>query len=88
MMNKKELLHFFITCKSEEVQKQKGSNLYIIIDNDNINLINYTTIIAYKKISNNNIIYLNNKRYSKTTTTNTNKLRELIKEYNKEVKEY
>ena len=88
MMNKKELLQFFVTCRSEEVQKQKASNLYITIDNENINLINYKTIIAYKQINNNNIIYLNNKRYSKTTTTNQNIIKQLIKEYRKELEEY
>ena len=65
----------------------KSSNLKTFINDDIINLVNYNTIIAYKKI-NDKTIYLNIKKYSQTTTKNQNLIKRLATQKGYIIKEY
>ena len=67
----------------------KSSNLYIIKDSNNniMHMYNYNTVIASKKI-NDKKIYLNKKKYSMTTTRNTNLIKRIAEKNNYSIIEY
>lgn len=67
----------------------KSSNLYIIKDSNNniMYMYNYNTVIASKKI-NDKKIYLNKKKYSMTTTRNTNLIKRIAEKNNYSIIEY
>lgn len=71
MLNKDDLIKDF--CNG--LEKGKSSNLEIIKNGDKTLLYNYETIIAVRDA--NDTIFLNLKKYSRTTTKNQN----LIKRY-------
>ena len=83
IVNKKEFIKSFL---NDDTTK-KSSNLYMFISDDIINLVNYKTIIASKKI-NDDTINLNIKKYSQTTSKNQNEIKRqaTIKGYT--IKEY
>lgn len=65
----------------------KANNLYMIVNDDIINLVNYSTIIASKKI-NDDTINLNIKKYSQTTSKNQNLIKRLATQKGYTIKEY
>lgn len=83
IVNKRE----FITSFLNDDTTKKSSNLYMIIDDNKIMMINYNTIIAYKKI-NDDKINLNIKKYSQTTSKNQNLIKRLATQKGYIIKEY
>lgn len=81
MKNKSDFLEDYILFEGENKQ-EKSSNLYI---NDNGELINYYTRIAYFKDGD---LYLNITKYSQTTSVNQNKLIALANKYGINVIKY
>ena len=83
IVNKRE----FITSFLNDDTTKKSSNLYMIIDDNKIMMINYNTIIASKKI-NDDKINLNIKKYSQTTSKNQNLIKRLATQKGYTIKEY
>lgn len=83
IVNKKEFIKSFL---NDDTTK-KSSNLYMFINDDIINLVNYNTIIASKKI-NDDIINLNIKKYSQTTSKNQNEIKRQATQKGYIIKEY
>ena len=83
IVNKRE----FITSFLNDDTTKKSSNLYMIIDDNKIMMINYNTIIASKKI-NDDTINLNIKKYSQTTSKNQNLIKRLATQKGYIIKEY
>jgi len=83
IVNKNEFIKSFL---NDDTSK-KSSNLIMIIDDNKIMMINYNTIIA-SKIINDNIINLNIKKYSQTTTKNQNLIKRLATDKGFIIKEY
>ena len=83
IVNKKEFIKSFL---NDDTTK-KSSNLYMFISDDIINLVNYKTIIASKKI-NDDTINLNIKKYSQTTSKNQNEIKRQATLKGYTIKEY
>lgn len=83
IVNKKEFIKSFL---NDDTTK-KSSNLYMFISDDIINLVNYKTIIASKKI-NDDTINLNIKKYSQTTSKNQNEIKRQATQKGYTIKEY
>lgn len=83
IVNKKEFIKSFL---NDDTTK-KSSNLYMFISDDIINLVNYNTIIASKKI-NDDTINLNIKKYSQTTSKNQNEIKRQATQKGYIIKEY
>jgi hypothetical protein len=84
MINKNEFLRLFVAgCN---VYDYKSSNLkaYHNLNKDIVVIVNYNTPIAYSKDAK---IYLNNCKYSQTTSTNQNKIKRLCNQLNVELVE-
>ena len=81
MKNKNDFLKNYILERGGN-KHEKSSNLYI---NNNGDLINYWTKIAYFK---NGILYLNKSKYSRTTSKNQSKLKYYANYYNIDIVEY
>lgn len=85
IINKKEYVKMFL---DDELNEQiKSSNLKVIIQDDIINLINYSTRIAFKKV-NDKKVFVNSRYYSRTTSTNTNEIKRQAEQKGLEVVEY
>lgn len=81
--NKIEFINDFLNDDTNT----KASNLYMYRSNDIINLVNYNTIIASKKI-NDKTINLNIKKYSQTTSKNQNYIKRIATQKGYIIKEY
>lgn len=81
--NKIEFINDFLNDDTNT----KASNLYMYRSDDIINLVNYNTIIASKKI-NDKTINLNIKKYSQTTSKNQNYIKRLATQKGYIIKEY
>lgn len=81
--NKIEFINDFLNDDTNT----KANNLYMYRSDDIINLVNYNTIIASKKI-NDDKINLNIKKYSQTTSKNQNLIKRLATQKGYIIKEY
>ena len=81
--NKIEFINDFLNDDTNT----KANNLYMIVNDDIINLVNYSTIIASKKI-NDKTINLNIKKYNQTTSKNQNYIKRIATQKGYTIKEY
>lgn len=83
IVNKNEFIKSFL---NDDTTK-KANNLFMILNDDKIEVVNYYTIIASKKI-NDDTINLNIKKYSQTTSKNQNLIKRLATQKGYTIKEY